>query len=103
MIFNINSTRGHTGSLLVNTIGFVSVYTMQSLWSFGGKLCNRSLGVHETKWASNVKRESDIAQSYTSFVIIVTTGRVGVHFPEQELRNTWKLPHKGMITHRFCS
>ena len=39
---------------------------MQNLWRFGCKLCNRSLGVHEPKWTSHVKRPSDVAQSYTS-------------------------------------
>ena len=30
---------------------------------FGCKLSNRSLGVHEPKWTSHVKRSSDVAQS----------------------------------------
>ena len=40
-----------------NTIGIVSVYAF-----LGGKLCNRSLGVHEPKWTSHVKPPSDVAQ-----------------------------------------
>ena len=46
----------------INTIGFIS----KSLFRFGCKLCNRSLGVHETKRMSHVKRESAVARSYTS-------------------------------------
>ena len=42
----------------INTIGFVSVYA--ELWRIGGKLCNRSPGVHEPKWTSQVKRPSDV-------------------------------------------
>ena len=48
-----------------NTIGFVSEICM-TLWSFGGKLSKRSPGIHEPKWTSHVKQESDVAQSYTS-------------------------------------
>ena len=43
---------------------------VQSWWHFGGKLCNRSLGVRETKWTSHVKRPCDVAQRYTSSVIM---------------------------------
>ena len=39
---------------------------MQGLCCFGCKLCNRSLGVHEPKWTSHVKRPSDVARSITS-------------------------------------
>ena len=38
----------------------------QSLWRFVGKLCNRSLDVHEPKWTSHVKRPGDVAQWCTS-------------------------------------
>ena len=34
---------------------------MQSVWRFGGNLCNRPLGVHEPKWTSHVKRPCDVA------------------------------------------
>ena len=47
----------------INTIRFVSVF-MESLWSFGRKLCNRSLGVDEPKWTSHVKRPSDVARPF---------------------------------------
>ena len=46
----------------INTIGIVPVYAkFVTLWlQFVQPLTN----VHETKWTSHVKRESDVAQSY---------------------------------------
>ena len=46
----------------INIIGFVSV-CMKNPCRFDYMLSNGSLGVHEPKWASHVKRPSDVAQS----------------------------------------
>ena len=48
----------------INSIGFVPV-CMHSRPRFSCKLCNSSLVVHESKWTTHVKWESDVAQSYT--------------------------------------
>ena len=53
----------------------------------GFKLCNRSLGVHEIKRKSHAKRESDVAQSYTSSGPKTFFEHVSVLYSQSVLRN----------------
>ena len=47
----------------INTIGFVSVYACKVCDALVAN-CATTDYVHETKWTSYVKRESDVGQSY---------------------------------------
>ena len=45
----------------IDTVGFVLVDACRVCDALVASFCSCSLGIHETKWTSYVKRESDVA------------------------------------------
>ena len=49
-----------------------NIITIEIVPAYARKVVHPLTNVHETKWTLHVKRESDVAQSYISSVLIIT-------------------------------